>query len=137
MLITRVWYLLLRDGPLRPREIRQRITFHRRRPSKDSIEKALKRLRLSGCVTSSGNTFQRLYEVVTNSRPVERRGRSPGSAFGRAIGTELTRQAAWNSCGIIPSGSALERAWPMFGTKTKTEDNACLDPITSDDALRI
>lgn len=108
---------------LSPKEIHDRVFFRWRKPSRANVRDALMSLRDKGCVICFGSTRNRKCEATT-VRPVDMRGTSPGSAFGRAMTVEMSREEAHRVCGVIPTGTALERAWPMvFGQHPETDED--------------
>lgn len=108
---------------LSPKEIHDRVFFRWRKPSRANVRNALTSLRDKGCVICFGSTRDRKCEA-TSVRPVDMRGKSAGSAVGLAMGSEQHRQASYRACGVVPTGTALERAWPMmFGQHPETEED--------------
>lgn len=110
-------------GQLSPKEIHDRVFFRWRKPSRDNVRIRLAELRDKGCVICFGSTRDRKCEA-TSVRPVDMRGKSAGSAVGLAMGSEQHRQASYRACGVVPTGTALERFWPMmFGQHAATDED--------------
>lgn len=108
---------------LSPKEIYELVFMRWRKPSRDNVRRRLTELRDKGCVICTGRTSDRKCKA-TNVRPVSMRGKSPGSAFGRAIAIEVVRQEGYRYCGTIPTGTTLERFWPMmFGQHAATDED--------------
>lgn len=114
LLNTKVWRLLRSRGPCSPAELCGELKHRWRVVSRAAIRHALHALVEQGCVVCTGATRSRECEV-TGRRPSDQRGRAAGSAIGRAMAAEITRQEAYREFGIVPKGTALERFWPIFG----------------------
>lgn len=98
----RVWRALRRHGEMSATQIALVMNPKRvsDRQSICAVRGTLRSLIEAGCVTASGTTNSRTY-AATDIAPRDRRGKMPGSAAGRAIAHESTRQHLYQYCGKV------------------------------------